>query len=193
MTPTPDGQELLTRFMQTMETGGANTPPELRLLMFALAISIRAKDILELGIDRGFTTTALAMTGARVVGVDNFTDHPGRGKQDVLDQLARIPNVLAVDQDTLEFLARTPDDSFDMIFVDDTHKPEHVGAEAKHIRRILRPGGIAVFHDTNHPADNRRIVDTVFVDWHRLHLPSISTYREQHGEDFGASIVRRPG
>ena len=187
-----EGKELLTRFTQTEETGGANTPPESRLLLFALAVSIRAKDILELGFDLGYTTRVLALTGARVVGVDNNQDYPSfKGVPN--EQLAAYPNITTVAMDTLAYLKDVPDNSFDLIFVDDSHQPEHVAAEATRVYHILRPGGIAAFHDTKNPVDNGQMIDRIFADWQRLHLPAISPYRGQLGCDYGLSIVRKPG
>ena len=47
--------------------GGSNTPSETRLLLFSLAVSMQARDILELGCDMGYTIRVLASTGANII------------------------------------------------------------------------------------------------------------------------------
>ena len=67
--------DLTKELTQDVEAGGANTPPEARLFLYSLAKMIRAKDILETGYDAGYTTLALAMTGAHVDAIDNLSEY----------------------------------------------------------------------------------------------------------------------
>ncbi len=164
--------------------GGSNTPPETRLLLFSLAVSMQAGDILELGCDMGYTTRVLAATGANIVGVDAFCE----GNEESARRLtAPYPNCTIVKSEAYQYLLGAPDSSFDMIFVDDFHDPLHVGREAIAIRRIIRPRGIVAFHDTIYDPRLREVVQKIFSDCEQIEFPAISPLYER---DFGITIVR---
>lgn len=183
----PEPNPVLDAFLQKVYSGGSHTAPEMRLMLYCLAAALRARDILETGYDAGSTTEVLAWTGARVVGVDDLSEYPGvdaeaRGK------MARYGNVELVLGDALEYLRNAPGGSFDLVFVDDGHDPAHVAEEARELRRVLRPGGVAVFHDTVQCA-LWGVLEEVFPDWQRVNLPAISPVA---GTDYGMGIVRKP-
>mgnify|MGYP001603707659 CR=1 FL=1 len=166
--------------------GGSNTPPETRLLLFSLAVSMQARDILELGCDMGFTTRVLATTGANVVGVDNFQDG---SRESAYRLTAPYPNCTIVESDAYQYLLGLPCNGFDMVFVDDNHEPSHVGVEAIEIRRIIRPHGIVAFHDTIYDPRLRGVIRGIFSDCEQIEFPAISPLYER---DFGITIVRMP-
>jgi predicted O-methyltransferase YrrM len=186
-------EEVLSALMNGMEqhtadahSGGLHTPPELRLLLLCLARMQGAKFIIETGYDAGYTTRALALSGARVVAVDNLTEYPN------VDGAARAmlsgyPNIELLQVDAGELLRTQADGSVDLIFIDDDHRPDHVRVEAKEVRRILRPGGIAVFHDIN-IADLWGVVEEVFDDWDKMRFSASSP---ENNIDYGFGIVRK--
>lgn len=191
-------QSLLTQLTQTLRSGGVYTPPGNRLLLAALAVSMGAKDILETGYDAGVTTLALAMTGARVVAIDNGYEYTAV-KVHAVELLAGYPNVELITEDALVYLASAPADSFDLIFIDDCHWPDYTILEISKIQRVLRPGGIAAFHDTI-SAGLWEVLYTYFPEsWAGINLPSVQGWKDYAGNegalglDFGLGLVRKPG
>lgn len=178
---------LLSQLDQPEWSGGSHTAPELRLLLFCLAHSLRATRIIETGYDTGMTTIVLAETGAEVIGVDNGEQYPNV-KQVALERVGQYPNCKLIQGEALAYLKEQDNDSIDLIFIDDNHEFEQVVAEAQEVRRILRPGGIAVFHDTTE-CKIWAIVEETFPDWQRIEIPAISPGLSR---DCGVGIVRKP-
>lgn len=180
--------ELLVKFTQKEVSGGVCTAPAARLLMHALLVLLGAKRAIETGYDAGVTTEALAMSGAEVLGVDDLCEY-SEVDTNARVRLAGYPNVTLVEDDALAFLKQQPDCSIDFIFVDERHLAEYVKDESEEIRRIMRPGGVAVFHDTAIFPELRNVVHSSFEDWQCMDLPAVSPY---HGINFGISVVRKP-
>lgn len=176
-------------------SGGIHTPPAARLLLIALALLVEAKDILETGYDAGMTTEALAQTGARVVAVDNGSEYP-EAKAAASDRLTGYANVRLVYEEAIVFMQNQPDESFDLIFIDDWHFPVHVKNECIEVKRLLRPGGIAVFHDTT-VCGLWPIIEMVLQDWEGVNLPcrtkTTQAFIIPGTDDFGLGVVRKPG
>jgi SAM-dependent methyltransferase len=163
----------LEAFSQHLSSGGDHTPPEMRVLLYALALSYRAEDILE--------------TGANVVAIDNLSEY-GHVDKHARELLAKYDNCQLLKTDALAYLRGCPDESFDLIFIDDSRTYDHVEQETTETRRVIRPGGLIIFHDTIF-CDLWRVVDTIFPDWGRMQLPAISPARDV---DFGLGLVTRP-
>lgn len=183
----------LNAFVQNdIVSGGMHTAPEARLLLYALCVSLGAKEVLELGFDAGWTTEVLAKSGAHVTAIDNNSEYP---KTTALARarLASYTNCDLLETDAIEFLIATPDDFYDFIFIDDSHEFMHVTVEAYIARLKIKSGGIIAFHDTN---IHRiwQVIEEVFRDWQRINLPAWSPQysRADSGSDFGLGIVRRP-
>jgi len=175
-------------FLQTEETGGMHTAPGVRILLYALAKLIGAQTILETGYDAGYTTRALALTGARVTGIDNLSEY-AEFDDAAHAMLADYDNVTLIEGDAQEYLYYHEDESFDLIFIDDWHKKEYVRGEANAVERVLRSGGIAVFHDTVYHQHLGDIMDEGFKGWQRLDLPAPSPVS---GGDMGITVLRKP-
>lgn len=175
-------------FTQKVESGGIHVPPEARMLLFALAKLIHAEDILETGYDAGITTRVLALTGARVIGIDDESEYPA-SKISAKLLLEPYKNVTLIKQDALTYLLNSKENSFDFIFIDDWHKYNHVLNEAIEAKRIIRPGGIIVFHDTN-LFDIYKILDEVFDDWERI--VDIKCISDFDNKNYGMGIVLKP-
>src|SRR3972149_7510312 len=185
---------LLKELKQSGEapTGGSHTAPELRLILYCLAVSIQAKDILELGFNAGLTFEVLACTGANVVGVDNMIERVNvEGVAD--ERLKTYKNCKLIQAEAVGYLRSAKDNSFDLVFVDDDHEPVHVRDETYEIMRILRPGGLAVFHDVYFiPGLLDSIVNAVReidASWQRIDLQSPSAL---DGRELGLLIVKKP-
>ena len=173
---------------KTIFTGGVHTPPECRLLMYALAKAARANMIVETGYDAGYTTMALAQTGAEVWAVDNLSEY--KSAEVVARQLLEpYPNVTLHHADAIAFIKELENESVDLIFVDDNHKYDHVLKEAIEIKRILRPGGIALFHDVLEYEMIGTVILEVFSGWQTMILPCVSPVIQR---DFGLGLVRKP-
>ena len=174
------------------ESGAIHTPPEMRLMLYALAVSLNAECILELGFDAGYTTLALAESGAVVIGVDDSSEYP-EVKASAAKLLAAYPNVALVNTDAVAFLRGSNDEFYDLIFVDDDHRAEHVAQEAWLIRAKLRQGGIAAFHDTNiHSL--WKVVEMIFSDWEKINLPAWTPQEDRLDQrhNYGLALVRKP-
>jgi len=179
--------QLLAEFSQEYPSGGMHTSPETRMLLFSLAYSARAKRILETGYDAGITTLTLALTGAHVQAIDDLSEYPG-AEDAAVELLSECDNVELLRGDAVKFLQSAADNSFDFIFIDDNHDPDHVACEVVEIRRVLAPGGYAAFHDVN-LYGLWNLINTGFEDWERIKLPALSPHG---GIDCGLGLVRKP-
>ncbi len=181
-------QDVLGSLVQVDHSGGIHTHPSLRLILFAIAVSNGALDILELGYDAGWTTETLAMTGAKVIGIDNLSEYGGIDRT-ARERLAGYTNCKLLKGESLQFLNDQPNESFDFVFVDDNHNLSRVKAECERIRHVLRPGGIACFHDTNYH-NIWSVVEQIFADWQRINFKSPSA--SSPDMEMGLGIVKKP-
>ena len=156
--------------------------------MFSLVVGLRANDVLELGYDAGATLEALALTGAeRVVGVDNLTEY-AYVESEAVKRLAPYPNVKMLQREAVEYLNSLPDESVDFVHVDDSHEVDHVFLEAVQLRRVLRPGGIALFHNDG-TQGLWDVLQRAYKDWGWVRLPAVSPY---NGLVPDLGLVRKP-
>lgn len=129
------------------------------------------------------------MSGAaRVLAVDDL------GEYETADEVARerlseYENVELRIADALQTLKGLPDDAVDFIFIDDDHSPVMVEREIFEVRRVLRPGGIAMFHDTLIYDGPWFLIEKHMGDWQRINLPAISPLSCL---DYGMGLVRKP-
>jgi predicted O-methyltransferase YrrM len=168
-------------------SGGIHTPPETRVLLLMVAHAMRAKRIIETGYDAGMTTRLLADSGASVLGIDNLAEYPAVDKY-AREILKDYPNVELLCDDAHQALRGEPSESVDLIFVDDRHKPTHVNRVAWEVKRVLKPGGIAAFHDVKY-ANLMPVINEVFEGWQMIVLPAISPEGQS---DLGLALVRKP-
>lgn len=114
----------------------------LRLVDFS---AWRDKDVLDIGCGAGVEVVRFARAGARMVGVDIAASAVELTKQN-LEQQGLSARVEVVDGEALPF----PDNSFDFVFVHGviqyTNDDRRMAAE---VRRVLRPGGLAMFQVYN--------------------------------------------
>lgn len=183
-----DFAKLLDKLTHHSVSGGIHVSPETRFLMFSLVVGLRANDVLELGYDAGSTLEALALTGAeRVVGVDNLTEY-AYVESEAVKRLAPYPNVKMLQREAVEYLNSLPDESVDFVHVDDSHEVDHVFLEAVQLRRVLRPGGIALFHNDG-TQGLWDVLQRAYKDWGWVRLPAVSPY---NGLVPDLGLVRKP-
>ena len=115
----------------------------------ALAWSIDARDILELGAFEGLTTVALskALPEACITAIEHDANRAGVAKKRIAFELCE--NVDVVQNDAIKFLRACIEIglTFDFAFVDDDHTFAHVAEEVDLLKRVIRPGGMIVMHD----------------------------------------------
>lgn len=100
---------------------------------------------LELGSFRGYTAAAMAdqlPEGGRLVTVDIDPQH-GEVYRDT-PLAGRIDRLVGTAQ---EVLAREPDGSFDLVFIDADHRYAGVKADTETVLRLLAPRGWLLWHD----------------------------------------------
>lgn len=117
-----------------------------------LCSMIRALDatsVLETGTFEAKTTFCLssAMSGGLLTTLEMDHDRAEAAKACVDRWPYRGVGVQVIETEALAALSQFHDNSFDFIFVDDHHDAIHVAKEMREVLRILRPGGIACFHD----------------------------------------------
>jgi len=131
--------------LQTIQGAGDSDPHA--MVLFSLVLSLRAKNILELGVRDGNTTYPLLLGAsyipdAKVLSIDNT------------DNGYRPPNELGKYWDfhiksSLEFLSALPETTkFDLVLVDDWHSYSHVKQELFYLDKHISPSSIVLVHDT---------------------------------------------
>lgn len=120
------------------------------LMLYGLVTSIKAKIVIELGVNTGESTVAIleavAATGGKLYSVDII---PRPATEAMLKSYGLTgPWEFTVAND-LEYIKTWPKDRMaDLIFIDTSHEYEQTRKEIEVYEPILRPGGIMVFHDT---------------------------------------------
>lgn len=180
--------EWLDRFTQDYDSGGVHTAPAARLLMLYLAVALDAKMIIETGYDYGLTTEALALSGAEVMAVDNLEEYGG-ADEPARERLSNYPNVTLVKSSAVSFLQGIDDETVDLAFIDDGHHIEHMRREIAEAARILKPGGVVVFHDAWRFLALWSMVKKMVPVWEKMILPAVSP---KDGINYGIGIVRKP-
>lgn len=179
--------QLLDGLTHKVESGGWHVSGAGRLLLLSLALLVDDGDVLETGYDAGYTTEALCLSRKQVYAVDNGSEYPDV-KPLAVQRLEPYNDCSLITGDALAFLREQPDNSYSLIFLDDYHGAAHVALEAQEVRRILKPGGIVAFHDTN-SRGLWAVVENIFPDWQRINLPFVSPSTK---DDYGLGLVRKP-
>lgn len=113
--------------------------------MYGIAVGMKAKRILELGVRHGSTTlpllAAAKQTGGHVTSVDiNPTSF--RAPEDLNGHWT------FVQEDALAFLERlNVTEPYDLIYIDDWHSYDHVKKELEYVDRIVSPRSVVLLHD----------------------------------------------
>ncbi len=144
-------------------------------VLASLVASVAPKAVLEIGINEGYTAADLlrVVPGIeRYVGVDVLPGYePGKALQ--RREIPAVPGRLAADDPRLEVVLR-PRGTFDLtaaelgqfdaVFIDGDHGRAAVANDTALALAVLRPGGIALWHDYNdRPVDVRAVLDEFAV------------------------------
>src|SRR3990167_7241928 len=164
---------ILNGLTQIFFSGGIHVPAINRLLLFCLARIIDAKIIIETGYDAGYTTEALALTGAQIVGLDNLSEYPG-AETIAQPKLEKYSNITLLHDDALEYLKSREADSIDLIFIDDDHSEDHVKNEILEARRIVSAGGVIVLHDVFMIPHIKVHANRILHGFDKILIPNIS-------------------
>jgi glycosyltransferase involved in cell wall biosynthesis/predicted O-methyltransferase YrrM len=126
---------------------GVEDTSQHKITLFSLALSVNAKNILELGVRKGITTTPLleasSYTKGRVTSVDimeNTQLHYLKSK---------YKNWNYVIQDSIKFLENISNDEiYDLIFIDDWHDGDHLYKEIQLLEPHITPFTLILIHDS---------------------------------------------
>jgi predicted O-methyltransferase YrrM len=114
------------------------------LTLYSIALSLGAKNILELGVRSGATTlpllTAAKKTGGVVTSVDiNDTDF---SCPDEFEDTWKF-----VKSDAIQFLEKYANPPYDMVYIDDWHAYSHVKRELELLDYLITPKTVILVHD----------------------------------------------
>lgn len=125
---------------------GNDTTDKHQLTFFALAMSIGARRILELGVRDGNSTAPWIMAAMELEGFVDSVDLESTRWQ--CPEAGR-PYWKFTQSDAIEFLEDcvANNTQYDLIYVDDWHSYAHVKRELELIEHMITPSGIILLHD----------------------------------------------
>jgi predicted O-methyltransferase YrrM len=120
------------------------------MLIYALAISHKPENILEIGVGSGFVTKTLHYATqyngkGNITCVDNFHDWKG-SKPNIIEEIDR--DVTFVKSDEKSFVANHQEPIWDFIVLDADHNHSHEWAEFSY--NMGRPNSIFIIHDIHY-------------------------------------------
>jgi len=113
--------------------------------LFALVVSMQAKNVLELGVRKGGSTLPLLAgvkaTGGFLTSVD-VQDHAFKCPEELVDYWQFIKS------DSLKYLSSVPDGViYDVVYIDDWHAYAHVKRELELLESHVTKSSIILLHD----------------------------------------------
>jgi len=116
-----------------------------QLNLFSLAVSIKAKNILETGVRDGGTTLPLIhaaeLTNGKVTSIDINSSH--------FTNTFKHDRWQFIQTDAIDFLEKNTQ-KYDLIFIDDWHTTEHVYNELRLIDKLCDINTLILLHDLMH-------------------------------------------
>jgi len=149
MTQSNQSQNNILQFIHDKTINGTGDSEKHLLTLYSLVIGQGSKNILELGVRDGGTTTPLLaaaqITGGHLTSIDiNEIPEIPPGFDKTPDNWTRIQmNAL----DYLAALTTYSKEKFDFIYLDDWHSFEHVSDELRCLDKLVGPSSIIVIHD----------------------------------------------
>lgn len=132
--------------LESIVLNGSGDSDKHLMTLYSIAIGMKAKRILELGVRGGSTTLPLLMAADKNKGSLTSVD--------IQDTTFTPPYNLNtvpwnfVKSDALSFLKeQNPTESYDLIYVDDWHAYNHVKEELNEIDRLVSPKSVILVHD----------------------------------------------
>lgn len=126
--------------------------------LYALArpLDYKGARILEIGTAFGYSAAVMALAAPSAY---LFTLNPkGREVTQARQNLARFKRVAVIEDTSHNFLTNFHRRPFDLIFVDGAHDYEHIRHDLG-FWRLLRPGGLLLFHDYSPEKSGRPSAD----------------------------------
>ena len=119
-----------------------------------LVREMKPKVIVELGVDKGFSSFVFATPGiGTVYGVDSFEGDPEAGMRNTYPEVIAKRDELGIKN--LELIkgyfsevAKTWTQPIDILHIDGRHRYEDVKEDFETWSKFVRPGGIILLHDT---------------------------------------------
>ena len=134
--------ELMNRTLKTKDDGGLQYFEHV-LTFFSIALQMKTKKILELGVRDGGSSypflVASKVLGGHVTSVD-INSNVWRPPEDLAQYQTFIQS------DAIEFLINNTE-KYDLIYVDDWHSYPHVKKELEEIDRVSDENTIILLHD----------------------------------------------
>ncbi|MDL1969964.1 MAG: class I SAM-dependent methyltransferase [Candidatus Desulfofervidaceae bacterium] len=105
-----------------------------------------------------------------IVCVDKFTEAYGTqaGNKELFIKnlkLARYGNIKLLEGDSKDILPTLPENSFDVILIDADHSYEAVYQDVLNAYRLIKPGGVILFHDYHYIDDVTHAVDRFCIEY----------------------------
>lgn len=112
------------------------------VFLYKLAQTMKAKTIVELGVQTGRSTAhfACGAPNARVIGIDIEL-------WDMDEILQRCPNIKLIKKPSQDVDLKTQPGPIDILFIDSDHSYEQVKKEWELYRPLMRPGGVILVDD----------------------------------------------
>lgn len=133
--------------------------PWTQQVIASLLIAMRKRRVLELGSFKGHTTAFLAKAleaigGGSLTAVEHDVDRSFATETRLASLNLHSVQFIAHCGDSIEFLSAAEPNSYDFVWVDDSHEVAHVANELELLLqptrpdvRIVSPGGIVLMHD----------------------------------------------
>jgi predicted O-methyltransferase YrrM len=116
------------------------------ITLFALILSLKAKNVLELGVRNGNTTKPFLLGLDYVKG--NLTSVDIEDNPYLRNKLKDFTNWNFIVSDSIKFLESVkPGTIYDLVFVDDWHDGLHVKKQLELIEKMITPSSLVVLHD----------------------------------------------
>ncbi len=146
-----DNIEKFYKYISSYKCGHREIDLAHNCLVFGAVLSSKPTRALELGIGEGYATRAIMYAlkynqKGRLTSVDNWHDWKGREPSHI-DGLRRLGVRVCAPVDEGDFVRSQPDNSYDFLMSDGSHK--HAGEWAEDVFRIMKPGSVMFFHDVN--------------------------------------------
>jgi predicted O-methyltransferase YrrM len=133
-------------FLLKKVTEGKGDSDKHLLTMYSIALSINAKNILELGVRNGDTTLPYLLAVEENNGYLESVDV----NESSFECPTELKNLWSFYKtDAIAFLQDKvlENKKYDLIYIDDWHSYEHVKKELELIDQLIRPGSVVLLHD----------------------------------------------
>ena len=157
--------------------------PQVASLITALIDIHECTNVLEVGVFKGATALAMLWDGVNYTGID-IEDH----RHDIVKQEMKGHKFIL--GNSLDVLKTLPKQHFDLIFIDSLHEYDHIMQEFKLCERIIKKGGLILFHDSIGIEDVKRIINYIKGFKHFEVVTLRTPYIEGRGFGSGVSIVK---